>query len=153
MAKQRLSVRKIKEVLRLFFEEGRSHREIGRSLRIGRSTVGEYLTRARETGLKWPLPEDWTDARLEAELFPLCGYRREESALALNVSRLCPAHASDHRLRQRLATKKRHNPEVGIMHDTQLHLGLGVDRFDGVGEALQADHGGNEDVLDAPVGE
>ena len=70
MAKQRLSVRKIKEVLRLSFEEGRSQREIARSLRIGRSSVGEYLARARKAGLEWPLPEDWTDVRLEAELFP-----------------------------------------------------------------------------------
>ncbi len=56
MAKQRLSMRKIKEVLRLTFEESRSQREIARSLNVGRSTVGEYLTRAREVGLGWPLP-------------------------------------------------------------------------------------------------
>lgn len=70
MAKQRLSMRKIKEVLRLAFEESRSQREIARSLNVGRSTVGEYLTRAREVGLGWPLPGDWDDVRLEAELFP-----------------------------------------------------------------------------------
>lgn len=70
MAKQRLSMRKIKEVIRLTFEEGRSRREIARSLNIGRTTVGEYLARAREAGLGWPLPEGYDDARLEAELFP-----------------------------------------------------------------------------------
>lgn len=70
MAKQRLSVRKVKEVLRLCYEEGRSQREIAQSLGIGRSTVGEYLARAREAGLKWPLPAGWTDVQLEAELFP-----------------------------------------------------------------------------------
>ncbi len=63
-------MRKIKEVLRLTFEESRSQREIARSLNVGRSTVGEYLTRAREVGLGWPLPRDWDDVRLEAELFP-----------------------------------------------------------------------------------
>lgn len=70
MAKQRLSMRKIKEVLRLNMAEGRSQREIARSLSIARSTVREYLIRAREAGLSWPLPEGWDDERLEAELFP-----------------------------------------------------------------------------------
>jgi transposase len=63
-------MRKINEVLRLAFEENRSQREIARSLNIGRSTVGEYLARAREAGLNWPLPEDWDEVRLEAELYP-----------------------------------------------------------------------------------
>ncbi|NIR43619.1 MAG: IS21 family transposase [Gemmatimonadetes bacterium] len=63
-------MRKIKEVLRLALAEGRSRREIARSLNIGRTTVGEYLSRARAAGLGWPLPEGWDDARLEAELFP-----------------------------------------------------------------------------------
>ncbi len=63
-------MRKIKEVLRLTFEESRSQREIARSLNVGRSTVGEYLARAREVGLGWPLPGDWDDVRLEADLFP-----------------------------------------------------------------------------------
>lgn len=70
MAKKRLSVRKIKEVLRLTFEGGRSQREIALSLNIGRTTVGEYVNRAREAGLGWPLPEGCDDARLEAVLYP-----------------------------------------------------------------------------------
>jgi len=70
VAKQRLSMRKIKEVLRLTFEEGRSQREVARSLSIGRTSVGEYLSRAREAGLGWPLPQGWDDGRLEAELYP-----------------------------------------------------------------------------------
>lgn len=70
MAKQRLSMRKIKEVLRLALGEGRSRREIARSLNIGRTTVGEYLSRARQAGVGWPLPEGWDDVRLEAEFFP-----------------------------------------------------------------------------------
>lgn len=70
MAKQRLSMRKIKEVLRLAHGEGRSQREIARSLSIGRSTVGEYLVRAREAGVGWPLSDGWDEARLEAALFP-----------------------------------------------------------------------------------
>lgn len=63
-------MRKIKEVLRLALGEGRSQREVGRSLSIGRTTVGEYVSRAREAGLGWPLPPGWDDARLEKALFP-----------------------------------------------------------------------------------
>lgn len=63
-------MRKIKEVLRLSLEGGRSQREIARILNVGRTTVGEYLTRAREAGLEWPLAEEWDDERLERALFP-----------------------------------------------------------------------------------
>jgi len=34
------------------------------------STVHKYLKRAEATGVTWPLPEDWDEARLEAVLFP-----------------------------------------------------------------------------------
>jgi len=37
---------------------------------MGRTTVREYLQRARRAGLSWPLPEGLTDAALEAALFP-----------------------------------------------------------------------------------
>lgn len=63
-------MRKIREVLRLASEEGRSQREIARSLDIGRTTVGEYLARIREVGLSWPLPDGWDDVRLETEIYP-----------------------------------------------------------------------------------
>jgi transposase len=70
MAAERLSMRKTKEVLRLK-AAGQSKRAIARSLRIARSTVAEYLSRAEAAGLSWPLPPEWTDAELEARLFPL----------------------------------------------------------------------------------
>jgi DNA-directed RNA polymerase specialized sigma24 family protein len=45
MAARRLSMRKIKEVLRLHFEKGLSAREIARSLDIRRGTIRNYLHR------------------------------------------------------------------------------------------------------------
>lgn len=63
-------MRKIQEVLRLHFECGRSAREIARSLGVGRSTVGEYLWRATEAGLGWPLPAGLGEVELERRLFP-----------------------------------------------------------------------------------
>ena len=70
MARKRLSMRKIRDVLRLKYSLGRSNREIGAILRISHSTVGSYVRRAREAGVSWPLPDDLDDARLEAALYP-----------------------------------------------------------------------------------
>ena len=52
----RLPMRKIKEVLRLR-AAGLSQREIAASISTGRSTVRDYLRRAKKAGLSWPLPD------------------------------------------------------------------------------------------------
>jgi hypothetical protein len=70
MAAKRLSMRKIREILRLKFECGLSQRDIAKSCSIARSTVGEYLIRASAAGLSWPLPDGVDDAALERLLFP-----------------------------------------------------------------------------------
>ena len=70
MSRKRLSMRKIRELMRLKYELGRSHREIATSLGIANSTVSDYAGRARAAGLSWPLPEGLDDAALEAALFP-----------------------------------------------------------------------------------
>jgi len=67
---ERLSMRKIREVLRLRFEAGRSARQIGASVQVARSTIGEYERRFAASGLPWPLPESLSDAELERRLFP-----------------------------------------------------------------------------------
>lgn len=69
MAAERLSMRKIKEVLRLK-AAGHSGRAISKSTGIARSTVGEYLERAAAAGVTWPLPDHFTDSALEDLLFP-----------------------------------------------------------------------------------
>jgi transposase len=70
MANRRLSMRKIKEVLRLKGEKGFSARQIAKSCDIARSTVKDYLDRADLKGLTWPLTEDLDDAAVEHMLFP-----------------------------------------------------------------------------------
>lgn len=74
MARKVLSMRKVREVLRLHFYAGLSARKIANSCNIGRSTVGEYLQRAKEVGLVWPLPQEMDDAQLEAALFKRPSY-------------------------------------------------------------------------------
>jgi len=70
MTRKRISMRKIKEVLRLKFEAGLTYDAIGRSCNMGHTTVGEYLMRAQKAGLRWPLPEDMDDNLLEKLLYP-----------------------------------------------------------------------------------
>jgi transposase len=69
MPAKRLSMRKIKEILRLKYEVGLSARQIARSCSVSRSTVSEYLSRASAAGLSWPLEEGMDEARLERVLF------------------------------------------------------------------------------------
>jgi len=70
MPAERLSMRKIREVLRLSWGGGLSPRAVARSCGMGRTTVREYLQRATRAGLSWPLPEGLPDSELEALLFP-----------------------------------------------------------------------------------
>lgn len=70
MPTKRLSMRRIRDVLRLKFAQGLSERAIAASLELGKGTVGAYLTRARTAGLEWPLPPGLSDDDLELLLFP-----------------------------------------------------------------------------------
>ncbi len=64
-------MRKIREVLRLKFGLGLKDREIARSCSIPRSSVGNYVFRAKQAGLiSWPLVPDLDEEALEALLFP-----------------------------------------------------------------------------------
>jgi transposase len=85
-------MRKTREVLRLK-AAGHSNRQIARSLGIGHSTVREYLGRAQAAGLAWPLPAGWTDADVEARLFP--------APRPCNVARPLPDWGEIHREIQR----------------------------------------------------
>ena len=70
MPTERLSMRRIRQVLQLHFGARVSSRAIAREVGVGRTTVLEYLARASAAGLGWPLPPDLTDEALEQRLFP-----------------------------------------------------------------------------------
>ena len=63
-------MRKTKEVLRLFYDLNLSKRQVARSCNIAPSTVREYLRKAEQAGISWPLPDGMDDAALETRLFP-----------------------------------------------------------------------------------
>ena len=69
MAAKRLSMRKLKEVLRLS-ALGHSDRVIAQSLNVGRSTVRRYRRRADEAGLDWSVATELTESEIETRLFP-----------------------------------------------------------------------------------
>jgi hypothetical protein len=70
MATERLSMRKTREVLRLKWVQGCSHREIHRSTGVSVTTVSETASRATQAGLDWAGVERLSDAELEALLYP-----------------------------------------------------------------------------------
>jgi transposase len=71
MPKEGLSMRHIREVLRLHYSVGMSQHTIARSLGLSQGTVSKYLNRTRRAGLSWPLPPELDDdARLETRLYP-----------------------------------------------------------------------------------
>ena len=75
MPTQRLSMRRIKQLLTMHLGAGASTRAIGRELGIAPSTVREYLGRAAAAGIGWPLAGDVTDESLVARLFVNAGVR------------------------------------------------------------------------------
>jgi len=70
MPAERISMRKIREVLRLHHELGLSERQIARSCQLSKTSVQRYLSRAKAQGWTWPLPALLDDTQLERALFP-----------------------------------------------------------------------------------
>ena len=71
MAHKRLSMRKIREVLRLYLVAQMTLRAIARSVRSSPSTVGEYVRRAEAAGLhEWAAVEALDEVALERRLYP-----------------------------------------------------------------------------------
>ncbi len=63
-------MRKIREVLRLRHEKGLSQRAVAAACGMGAGTVSEYLSRAEQAGVRWPVPPELDDSALETRLFP-----------------------------------------------------------------------------------
>ena len=75
MAARRLTMRRLREILRLSLERGRPQRAVAEALGIGTGTVSEYLGRARVAGVGWPIPVELEDDyKLETRVF---GPKRE----------------------------------------------------------------------------
>jgi hypothetical protein len=76
MPAERVSMRRVREILRLKHECGATERAIAQSLGIARSTVAVTLDRLAAAGLGWPLPGTLSDRVLEAMLYAGPGTQR-----------------------------------------------------------------------------
>ncbi len=70
MAYRKLSMRKTKEILRLYHELKLGKKQIAKICSVSPSTVVEYVRKAEAVGLRWPLPEELDDTAIELLLFP-----------------------------------------------------------------------------------
>jgi len=66
-------MRKIREVLRLKYQCELSERKIANAVGVARTTVSEYVGRAKAAGLTWELAEGLPDAEVEGRLFRQIG--------------------------------------------------------------------------------
>lgn len=100
MPNTRLSMRHIKEILRLKLEAKLSHRQVARSLGIGVGTVSVYGKRASALNLCWPWPTEMSDNELEQLLFP-------SPSLSARYGRVMPDCAAIHQeLKRKGVTKQ-----------------------------------------------
>lgn len=69
MPTNRITMRQIRESLRLHLQAGLSYHEVGRTLKISKSVVGKYTSLARVAGVDWTVAQTLSDEELQARLY------------------------------------------------------------------------------------
>lgn len=70
MPKQQLSLRMIKDLLRLKWQGDLSHEQIAAALKISKGAVSKYVGLATAAGLDWDTVRDWSEQQLSTTLQP-----------------------------------------------------------------------------------
>ncbi len=70
MPKQQLSLRMIKDVLRLKWHAQLSHEQVAATLKISKGVVAKYVGLATAAGLDWDTVQDWSEQQLSTALQP-----------------------------------------------------------------------------------
>jgi transposase len=70
MPRERVTMRKTREILRLIWSCKQSRRDTARTCGVSKSTVDATINRATTAGLSWPLPLALDDESLERRLYP-----------------------------------------------------------------------------------
>lgn len=70
MPAPRITMRKLKDILRLKHQSGLSHARIAAALGLSKGVVSKYVSLANAKGVAWPLPQGMDEAALERRLFP-----------------------------------------------------------------------------------
>jgi len=76
MPTERISMRRVRELLRLSLEAGLATREVARRTGVAPSTLREMFRRFQRSGLSWPLPLELGDAELEVLLYGEAGTKQ-----------------------------------------------------------------------------
>ena len=61
MSTNRITMRQIRETLRLHLQGGLSFSEVGRSLKISKSAAAKYVSMARVAGVDWAAAQTLSD--------------------------------------------------------------------------------------------
>jgi transposase len=69
MPTNRITMRRIRETLRLHLQAGLSYNEVARTLKISKSVAGKYVSLARAAAVDWEVAQTLTDEQLEARLY------------------------------------------------------------------------------------
>jgi transposase len=88
MPTKRITMRRIRETLRLHWQADLSYSDIGRALKISKSVAGKYVSLARVAGVDWALAQTLSDEALEAKLY--------RPALARSSYQVTPDFAAIH---------------------------------------------------------
>lgn len=70
MPKERVTMRKVRDILRLVWSCGQSRGDVSKSCGVSKTTVTDTVRRAVMAKLTWPLPAELDDASLERLLYP-----------------------------------------------------------------------------------
>jgi transposase len=105
-----MSMRKIREVLRLTHELGLSVRRVREATGVGKTAVSEYVNRAKVVGITWPIPPEIGDVDLDRLLFTPAGFHagstkrlpdwtnvhEELKRRSVTLMILCEEHRAEH---------------------------------------------------------
>ena len=81
MARKRMKMKQIKEILRLHFDCKLSNQQIANATRKSKGSVFNCISRFKQAGLQWPLPEELSDSGLEKWLYPETGSKKDETLM------------------------------------------------------------------------
>lgn len=88
MSQEKLSMKKLKEVLRLHFECNLGNRKIARALKVSATTVGNYINAAQQANISWSNIVNLNDIAIQEQLEPHCQHlkpKKETPAIDWSV--------------------------------------------------------------------
>ena len=86
MTENRITMRKLLEILQMRFGSQLNFRQISRSVRVSVGTVSNYVKAFQESELSWPLAEDISEPEVHQEL------KRKEATKQQLWEEYCQAH-------------------------------------------------------------